>query len=119
MVTLFLFPFKSIINPKNNFSSYIEFIRTGKVKTNISNEFGQRSSTEFIDNRFVSRLTFVETKENDFNSRCFFFIPEEGQTLNLQNSGSYTLLGNSGPECVDGNVSLQVKGYVSNKLHDL
>lgn len=104
-----VFPFNDITNEKTPYSSYAEYLCEGEIRSNLINDFSKKSRATFNGNRFLSRLTFIE-EADDKSSRCFFFIPEDGQMLKLKNDGGKTLIGNSGTECInDGEVTFVFK----------
>ncbi|MFL5740151.1 MAG: hypothetical protein ACJ75B_08030, partial [Flavisolibacter sp.] len=104
-----LFPYGSVANEKNDFSSFMETVRSTPVTTNIPNEFAQKTKTSFKDGNFVSRLSFTELLAGDKSTRNFFFIPQHGQKLQIDNEAKNTLLGFSGTERVDNKMSIEFR----------
>ncbi|OLY91816.1 hypothetical protein BUE76_07825 [Cnuella takakiae] len=104
-----LFPYDSVSNEKDDYSSFMETVRSTHVTTNIPNEFAQKTKTSFKDGNFVSRLSFTEVLAGDKSTRNFFFIPEDAQQLQMANEGKNTLLGFSGTERVDNKMIIQFR----------
>jgi hypothetical protein len=104
-----LFPYNAVSNEKDDYSSFMETVRSTQVITNIPNEFAQKTKTSFKGGNFVSRLSFTEVLAGDQSTRNFFFIPQHGQKLQIANDAKNTLLGFSGTERVDNKTSIEFR----------
>lgn len=93
-------PFKNVPNTIDTYSSYMEVVCRANTSTNFADEKGRQFYVK-KDQKTVCRVASVEYNKNDISTKRFFFIPQDGQQIELfqeSNDSKKLLAGYSGTE---------------------
>lgn len=91
-----IYPTSNFDNKALNYQSFIELFARQDFETCFIDEFGNNLKIP-QGSTVINKIAFVSPDANPY-SRNFFFMPIDGQSLDLQSNGNYLLLGNSGTE---------------------
>lgn len=74
-------PYKKVSNNPDDFSSYMESVFIGNVKTNFIDEKGRQFYIK--KGKMVCRVAAIEFDPSEPESKRFYFIPKDGESLTL------------------------------------